>query len=163
MAKKKKEEIITDPEEKEIEKTISPDEVDDIVKESNKINEIIKEDKDRDSLVDDIAESLGEDSSTQEEAIAKITTKLTKDDRKTIKLLSELSPQEIVLFAVCMTKYDEFENPMGRELLDELLRLKISKRREGRKEIIKVAGAIREQELKKGVLARLGLSRMRQQ
>lgn len=160
---KKKEIVFEKQEEKEIAETIDKEEVEDVIKESEKINEIIKEDSTRDSLVDDIAESLGEDSSTQEEAIAKITTKLTKDDPRTIKLLSELSPQEIVLFAVCKTKYKEFGNTMGDGLLDDLLRLKISKRREGRKEIIKVAGAIREQEMRKGVLARLGISRLRQQ
>jgi hypothetical protein len=96
-----------------------------------------------------------ESPSTTEEAYAKIMNKLTEGDKKVIDLLSDLTPQQIMQGALLDTEASIFKDDYLSQFMLLHRQLLVSKKREGRKEVIKLSGAIREQELKKNLITRI--------
>ena len=96
-----------------------------------------------------------EEPSTTEEAYAKIMGNLVLSAGDKRKLMSELGPKEIGLFAKSYARAMLFNNTTLTAFLDEMIMLKVSKQRKGRMEVVKLSGAIREQEMKRSLWARI--------
>lgn len=85
-----------------------------------------------------------EDSITQEEAFAKIAMLLGKTS--TPKILSELDDREIRLCAALYAVAEKAKDEMILSFLNNFLLLRVSNRREGRKELLEVAKSSNDRE-----------------
>lgn len=138
------------------------DDVNEIIEEAKKVRAELKA-SGFDKAFEDTTSGIN-NSSTTEEAVAKSTDKLSDDASRNMKLFTELSPKQIALEAKLLTRAQEFyrnedgtyqkDNPL-QNFIDDLNRLMVSKQRKGRNELVKVAGAAREEERKRNILTRL--------
>lgn len=103
---------------------------------------------------EDVAIAMESPNNT-EEAYARILEKLTFDDEKYINLLTEFNTREIALASILKARAEIFDDSYLRNFLLHNMRIRVSKDRKGRTEIIKLAGAIREQEMKKNLWSRM--------
>lgn len=108
--------------------------------------------------IDNINETLDKPSN-MEEAYAQIMGNLVLSEGDRRKLMSQLSARDIHLFSRSYARAKVFDDDILSNVLDQELMLRVSKNREGRKEIIKLSGAIRENEIRKSWYQRLGFNR----
>ena len=96
-----------------------------------------------------VAEEIGEEVLTSEEALAKVAMILARTDNP--KLLSELNLYEISSVAVIQSVADETKNRILQEFIKNFLYFRVSSGRKGRKELMEIATAIK-QEPEKGMM-----------
>lgn len=90
-----------------------------------------------------------------EEALARILEKLTFDDEKYINLLSDLNEREVALESILYARACAFEDQQLKDFLLHNKRVRVSKKRMGRAEIIKLSSAMREAEMKRNMWSRM--------
>lgn len=91
--------------------------------------------------IDAIAEDMNEYGMTQtiDESLAQAINVLTETKKK--KILSELEQKEIFYISILYAQSKEFNDDLLNDFLKQFLILRISKERNGRKEIVEIAKA----------------------
>lgn len=85
---------------------------------------------------------IGEDSLTLEESLAKVAMILAKTDSP--KVLSEITDQEIRMAAALFVIAKRTKNEMIDQFLENFLLLRVSHKRKGREELLKIAQSAKE-------------------
>jgi hypothetical protein len=88
------------------------------------------------------ADELMADVSTQEEALAKVTVLLA--DKKKREVITDLNDEEIKLMSAITAVSKSYKMTMAKDFINELMLLRISKNRLGRKEIIDLSRGVQQ-------------------
>jgi len=81
-----------------------------------------------------------------DEAVARTITVLSREEEGKMPILSDLFVEEIPYVAGFMTVAEHFELPVFKGFINNFLRMRVSKDRLGRRELVGIASGTKEQE-----------------
>ena len=95
----------------------------------------------------DVSQPIDTFTPTKEEALGKIAMKLAETEDE--KILTELKDEHIAKITSLLSVAEKYNIPIYEKICETFMRLKVSKDRKGRKELLEIAKAVRDEELGK--------------